>query len=55
MNVASRPSLRSGSGEKVGSRSGGGGTTPSPGTLEVEPVSVVWSETTTTSAWVGEV
>jgi hypothetical protein len=40
---------------KVGGGSGGGGTTPSPRTLEVESVPVVWSETTATSACVGEV
>ncbi|SRR6266702_1130817 len=35
--------------------SGGGAAPPSPRTVEVEPVSIVWPETTATSACVGEV
>ena len=37
-------------GERVGGGPSGGATTPSPRTLEVEPVSVVWPETTATSS-----
>jgi hypothetical protein len=40
---------------KLGGGSGGGGITPSTRALEVKPVSVVWPETTATSACVGKV